>query len=108
MRINITGHHMDVTQALKDYIDSKFSRLERHFDNMTRIHVILTVEKERHKAEAEIHINRGNVYADTEHEDMYAAIDRLVDKLDRQLKKHKEKTADHHRGEPTLKNGELS
>ena len=108
MQISITGHHIDVTKALKDYIDNKFARLERHFDNMTKIHVILTVEKERQKAEAKIHISRGNVYADMEHDDMYAAIDRLVDKLDRQLKKHKEKNTDHHRGEPTLKNQELS
>jgi putative sigma-54 modulation protein len=108
MQISITGHHIDVTQALKDYIDNKFSRLERHFDNMTNIHVILTVEKERQKAEATIHISRGNIYAETENDDMYAAIDRLVDKLDRQLKKHKEKNADHHRGNTALKNQELT
>ena len=108
MQISITGHHMDVTRALKDYIVNKFSRLERHFDNMTKIHVILTVEKERQKAEAQIHISRGNVFADMEHDDMYAAIDRLVDKLDRQLKKHKEKNTNHHRKEPGSKNQELS
>ena len=108
MQISITGHHMDVTRSLKDYIENKFSRLERHFDNMTKIHVILTVEKERQKAEAQIHVSGGTVYADMEHEDMYAAIDRLVDKLDRQLKKHKEKTNKHHRGEPGQKNKELS
>lgn len=108
MHISITGHHIDVTKALRDYIDTKFSRLERHFDNMTKIHVILTVEKERQKAEAKIHISHGIVYADMEQDDMYAAIDRLVDKLDRQLKKHKEKNTDHHRGDPALKNQELS
>lgn len=108
MQISITGHHMDVTRSLKDYIENKFSKLERHFDNMTKIHVILTIEKERQKAEAQIHISGGVVYADMEHDDMYAAIDRLVDKLDRQLKKHKEKLNNHHRGDPGQKNKELS
>jgi putative sigma-54 modulation protein len=108
MQISISGHHMDITHALKEYVDNKFSRLERHFDYMINIHVILTVEKERQKAEATILIRHGNVYADTENDDMYSAIDSLVDKLDRQLKKHKEKITDHHRGEPTLKNQELS
>ena len=108
MQISITGHHIDITQALKDYISNKFERLERHFDGMTNIHVILNVEKDRKTAEATIHVSRGNVFADSQHEDMYAAIDTLVDKLDRQLKKHKEKLADHHRGEPGLKNQELS
>lgn len=108
MQISITGHHMDITEALRSYVESKFNRLERHFDKMTNIHVILGVEKERQKAEATIHVNRGNIFANDEHEDMYAAIDGLIDKLDRQLKKHKEKLSDHHRGEPTLKNQETS
>ncbi len=104
MQISVTGHHVNITQSLREYIDSKFIRLERHFDNMTNIHVILTVEKERKIAEATVHISRGNVFADASHEDMYAAIDNLVDKLDRQIKKHKEKLTDHHRGEASLKN----
>ncbi len=108
MQISITGHHIDITQALRTYIESKFARLARHFDHMTNIHVVLTVEKERQKAEANIHVSRNNLFADAEHEDMYAAIDSLVDKLDRQLKKHKEKLTDHHRGEPSPKNQQAS
>lgn len=99
MQINLTGHHLAITASLKDYVEGKFRRLERHFENITQIHVILTVEKERHKAEATLHVNRGNLFADAERPDMYAAIDGLIDKLDRQLKKHKEKLTDHHRGE---------
>ncbi len=99
MQISITGHHLDITPALRSYVDNKFNRLERHFDRMTNIHVILSIEKERQKAEATIHVSRGNLFADEEHEDMYAAIDGLVDKLDRQLKRHKEKLTNHRRGE---------
>jgi len=108
MQINITGHHMDITPALRSYVENKLERIERHFDNLIKIHVILSVEKERQKAEATIQVNRGNVFADEEHEDMYAAIDGLIDKLDRQIKKHKEKLTNHHRGEPSLKNQEIS
>ena len=95
MQINLTGHHMDITPALRSYVQDKFGKLERHFDHMTNVHVILTVEKERQIAEATIHINRGNLFADARTDDMYAAIDSLVDKLDRQVKKHKEKLNDH-------------
>lgn len=103
MQINITGHHVDVTTALHAYVEDKFERLERHFDNITNAHVILEIEKNRQKAEATIHISRGQIYADSEDENMYAAIDSLIDKLDRQIKKHKEKLKDHHRGK-RLKN----
>ena len=99
MQINITGHHIDVTPALNSYVENKFQRLERHFDKMTHIHVILSVEKDRQKAEATIHVNRGDLFADSIQEDMYAAIDVLIDKLDRQIKKHKEKLTAHHRSE---------
>ena len=91
MQISVTGHHIDVTQPLKSYVDTKFERLERHFDNVTNVHVILSVEKLRQKAEATLHINGASVFADSVHEDMYAAIDGLIDKLDRQVLKHKEK-----------------
>lgn len=96
MQINLTGHHVDVTPALKDYVKGKFQRLERHSDNLTDIHVILTVEKLRHKAEADVRLGGAHVYADATEGDMYAAIDGLIDKLDRQVKKHKEKATDHH------------
>ena len=108
MQISITGHHIDITQALRAYVESKFTRLERHFDNMTNVHVILSIQKERQKAEASIHVSRGNLFADVEHEDMYAAIDGLVDKLDRQLKKHKEKLVRHRRDESVRKNHEAT
>jgi putative sigma-54 modulation protein len=77
-------------------------RLERHFDQVTDIHVVLGVEKLRHKAEATMHISGGDIFADSVEENMYAAIDGLVDKLDRQLKKHKEKITDHHRSEGSI------
>jgi putative sigma-54 modulation protein len=95
MQINLTGHHMDITPALRSFVHDKFERLERHFDHITNIHVVLTVEKDRQRAEATIHVNRGNLFAEAEQNDMYAAIDILIDKLDRQLKKHKEKLANH-------------
>ena len=99
MQINLTGHHVDITTSMRDYVNGKFERLERHFDNVVDVHVILSVEKLRHKAEATVHIGGGNLYADDIQEDMYAAIDGLIDKLDRQVKKHKEKLTDHHRNE---------
>jgi putative sigma-54 modulation protein len=104
MQINVTGRHIEITDSLKSYVESKFEKLERHFEHITNTHVILCVEKERQKAEATVHVNRGNLFADNEQEDMYAAIDGLVDKLDRQLKKHKEKLTDHHQAEGSLKN----
>lgn len=104
MQINLTGHHVDLTPALRSYVENKFDRLERHFDNMTNVHVVLGVEKLRQRAEATVHVTGGELFADAEHEDMYAAIDALIDKLDRQVRKHKEKLTDHHRAEGGLKN----
>lgn len=95
MQINLTGHHIDITDALKGYVDGKFERLARHFDDVLNIHVVLSVEKLRQKAEATLHINGAKVFADSVHEDMYAAIDGLIDKLDRQVLKHKEKKSSH-------------
>jgi len=102
MQINLSGHHVDITTPLREYVNSKMERLERHFDHVTDIHVVLGVEKLRHKAEATMHISGGNIFADAVEENMYAAIDALVDKLDRQLKKHKEKITDHHRSEGSI------
>lgn len=96
MQLNVTGHHVDVTPALREYIDTKLARLERHFDHVTDIHCVLTVEKLSHKAEATVHLSGGTVHADAVDQDMYAAVDSLIDKLDRQVKKHKEKLTDHH------------
>jgi putative sigma-54 modulation protein len=99
MQLNVTGHHLDITPALHDYVAAKLERLERHFDHVTNVHVVLSVEKTRQKAEATINITGNQLFADAEDDDMYAAIDALVDKLDRQIRKHKEKVTDHHRNE---------
>ena len=104
MQIDLTGHHVELTTPLRDYVNTKMERLERHFDNVTDIHVVLSVEKLRHKAEATMRISGGSLFADATEEDMYAAIDALTDKLDRQVKKHKEKLTDHHRSEGSIKN----
>ncbi len=95
MQINITGHHLELTDALREYVTTKFEKLERHFDNITNVQVTLSVDKQRQKAEADMHISGGEVFATSEHEDMYAAIDGLTDKLDRQIIKHKEKMKSH-------------
>ncbi len=96
MQLSVTGHNIDITESLRNYVDTKFAKLERHFDNMTDIHCILTVEKLQHKAEATVYMGGGKVHADSAEATMYAAIDTLVDKLDRQVKRHKEKLHDHH------------
>ncbi len=95
MQINFTGHRMEITPALKTFAEEKFDKLERHFDKITAINVIFDVEKLRQIAEATILISKGELHASSESEDMYTAIDILVDKLDRQLIKHKEKSRDH-------------
>lgn len=95
MQISVTGHHIEVTESLKDYVETKFEKLERHFDNVTDVHVILTVEKLNQKAEATVQISGAKLFAEDTQEDMYASIDNLVDKLDRQIIKHKEKTGCH-------------
>ena len=92
MQITVSGHHVDVTPPLRDYVTSKLSRLQRHFDNITNTNVTLTVEKLIQRAEAVVNVAGGELFATSESEDMYAAIDSLADKLDRQLIKHKEKT----------------
>lgn len=96
MPLTITGHHIDLTPALRNRVESKLAKLNRHFDNLTDIHCVLTVEKLQHKAEATVHLTGGTIHADAVEEDMYAAVDALVDKLSRQVTKHKEKLTDHH------------
>jgi putative sigma-54 modulation protein len=95
MQISIDGRHVEVTQSMSDYIQTKLSRIERHFDHVVDVHVVLAVEKQRQKAEATIHVAGNTLHAHSENDDMYAAIDLLVDKLDRQIKKHKEKLTNH-------------
>ena len=90
--IQITGRHVEVTPPIQEYVKSKFERIERHFDHITNAHVILEVEKQDHKAEATIHAaGHADLFASAKEKNMYAAIDALVDKLDRQIIKHKEK-----------------
>ena len=96
MQLNVTGHHVDVTTSMKGYVEKKLDRIVRHSDHIIDVHCILTVEKQRHKAEAKVLLNGAMVYADAVDMDMYAAIDALADKLDRRVKKHKEKLSDHH------------
>ena len=95
MQINLTGHHVEITDSLRNYVDTKFSKLERHFDHISNVHVILNVEKLSQKAEATMHLSGAEVFASSENSDMYAAIDSMVDKLDRQVLKHKEKLKRH-------------
>lgn len=97
MNLNISGHHLDLTPPLRDYVASKIRRIERHFDHLINADVILSVEKLRHKAEATVHASGADLHAEAVVEDdMYAAIDALVDKLDRQTRRHKEKLRNHH------------
>lgn len=95
MQLNISGHHVDVTPSLKEYVISKLDRLERHHDKITNTDVTLTVDKLVQKAEARIHVSGADLFADSSADDMYAAIDTLADKLNRQLIRHKEKTRAH-------------
>lgn len=96
MRLSITGRHLAVTEALRNYVTNKMTRLERHYDHITNVQVVLAVNKVAQSAEAIVHAGHGTeIFADAEADDMYAAIDALADKLDRQLIKHKEKLADH-------------
>ncbi len=91
MQLNITGHHVELTDALRDYVETKFAKLERHFDQITNVQVTLTVDKLRQIAEATLNVAGGEIHGKGEAEDMYASIDQLIDKVDRQLIKHKEK-----------------
>lgn len=91
MQLNITGHHVDLTDSLKDYVSSKIKKLERHFDHISNVQITLSVEKQRHIAEGTMHLSGAEIHAKSENDDMYAAIDALSDKLDRQILKHKEK-----------------
>lgn len=95
MQLSITGHHVEVTESMKNFVNEKIGKLERHFDQITDVHVILTVEKLVQKAEATVQVNGAKLFAEDHQEDMYAAIDGLMDKLDRQLLKHKEKIQGH-------------
>jgi putative sigma-54 modulation protein len=98
MQLSISGHHIELTDALRSYVTEKLQKLERHYDHITNAHVILSVEKLQQRAEATIHISGRDLFADADSENLYAAIDMLADKLDRQILKHKEKTQDRQQG----------
>lgn len=107
MRIETHGQQIEVTAALRDYVDTKLARLQRHFEQPFDVRTLLTLDKPNHRAEATIAIAGRTLHADASAIDMYAAIDLLADKLDRLMVKHKEKLVDHHRGESLARNGEL-
>lgn len=96
MQLTLTGHHIDVTPALRGYVEKKMERVARHFDHVIDIHCVLTVEKLMHKAEATLGVRGAVIHADATDGDMYAAIDALIDKLDRRIGRHRDKRNDHH------------
>lgn len=99
MRIDINGHQMDVTPALREYVNDKLARIARHFDHHLETRVLLSVDNLEHKAEATLNTAGKTLHTEASAADMYAAIDLLSDKLDRLVLKQKEKMTDHHRGE---------
>jgi putative sigma-54 modulation protein len=103
MNLHLTGHHLEVTPALREYIETKLAKLSNHFDHMIDVKVTLSVEKLVQKIEATIHVPGADLHAESGDADMYSAIDLLADKLDRQVLKHKEKHADHHKANGAVK-----
>ena len=105
MNLTISGHHLDVTPALRSYVTSKLDRITRHFAQVVDVKVLLTVEnlKEkqgRKRAECNVHVKGSDMFAESSHADMYAAVDELVDKLDRQVVRHKDRLQSHHHEAP--------
>ena len=101
MNLTISGHHLEVTPALREYVTHKMDRVIRHFDQLVDVKVLLSVEKQKEKekrqrAECSIHVKGGDLFAECAHEDLYAAVDELIDKLDRQVTRHKDRTQEHH------------
>jgi|SRR5690554_1088431 len=95
MQLNLSGQHIEITDSLRDHVNKKFEKLTRHFDHMTNVHVVLSVEKLRQKADATVHVSGAELFASDEQENMYTAIENLVAKLDRQIIKHKDKITNH-------------
>lgn len=94
MNLNVSGHHLEITPAIRGYVQSKLERITRHFDHVIDAHVILSVDKLRQKAEVTLHVRGKDLHCAAEDSDLYAAIDLLVDKLDRQVLRHKGKAFD--------------
>jgi putative sigma-54 modulation protein len=99
MQIQVSGQQIDVTPALRNYVTDKLGRISRHFDKTFDVHVVLGIDKLKHRAEATVKVSQRTIHAEADAIDMYAAIDVLSDKLDGQIRKHKEKLTDHHRAE---------
>tara|TARA_B100001079_G_C16373597_1_gene498623 strand:- start:1236 stop:1532 length:297 start_codon:yes stop_codon:yes gene_type:complete len=95
MQLNISGHHLDITEAIKQHSTEKLAKIKHYFDHVININVILEVEKDVQKAEATIHVSGADLFAKAESNDMYASIDQMVNKLDSQIRKHKEKLNNH-------------
>ena len=106
MQLDVTGHHVEITEALRSYVTSKLDKVGRHFDLVQDAHCVLTVEKLRHRAETTINVSGGKIHAEATEEDMYAAIDSMADKIERRVRKHKEKTVDHRAREADKRNFE--
>ena len=101
MNLTISGHHLEVTPALREYVLTKLDRITRHFDGVVDVNVLLTVdnikEKERRqRAEVTLHCKGKDIFVEHANEDLYAAIDQLMDKLDRQVVRHKDRLQNHH------------
>lgn len=107
MQIETHGQQIDVTPALRDYVETRFERLARHFEHPCQIRVQLGLDKPNHRAEATVNLSGRTLHTDADAQDMYAAIDLLADKLDRLLMKQKERMVDHHRGEGIAQSGTL-
>ncbi|MDD3482284.1 ribosome-associated translation inhibitor RaiA [Azovibrio restrictus] len=99
MNLQISGHHIEVTPALREYVENKLEPVISHFDRVTGVNVILSVEKLKQKAEVTVHVPGKDIFVESAEDDLYAAIDVLFDKLDRQVQKFKQKVQDHHRGD---------
>ena len=95
MQLNITGQHVEITSALREFVNTKFAKLAQYSDRITQVHIVLKVERVQQIAEATLHVSGGELHATSEADDMYAAIDGLIDKLARQLTKHKDKLKQH-------------
>ncbi|HXF66576.1 MAG TPA: ribosome-associated translation inhibitor RaiA [Burkholderiales bacterium] len=101
MNLHLTGHHLEITPAIRRYVSSKLQRITHHFDHVIDVNVILSVEKLQRKIEASVHVRGKDIFCQNADADMYAAIDGLIDKLDRAVIKHKEKSLAHrHDGAP--------
>jgi putative sigma-54 modulation protein len=103
MNLHLTGHHIQITPSIRDYVAAKLARITHHFDHVIDVNVVLSVEKLRQKVEASVHVRGRDIFCESTDTDMYAAIDGLADKLDRTIIKHKEKNLEHRHVETPIK-----